>query len=261
VRASNVVQVIVNFALFVFNTHEPIKNIPEVPPRPQNTVCSENILFLKTDLEEMNVFTCDHIPRDPRNPLLSTLSGTPKFQIAECTYGRGLVAVEDIPAHEVIAVYPMDYIIGTTTFYYAWTRYNQRMSDGYAIEFQSPYFEATVRGMPSTAPHAAFAHAHLLNDVKQTEGVPTRREYEQDTKTHANVAFVDCNDMIVAETLRPVSKGEEFLVAYGYTYWAPPIEEIALRAIAEAVYTVVCIELEKRENGSSGSHLPGAPRM
>ena len=193
----------------------------------------------------MNVFTSDHIPRDRRNPLLSTLAGTPKFQIAECTHGRGLVATEDIPANEVVAVYPMDYIVGTTTFYYAWARYNQRMPDRYTMEFQSPYFGATVRGVPSTAPHTAFAHAHLLNDVKQTVGVPTRSEYEQDAKKHANVAFVDCSDMIVAETLRPVSKGDELLVAYGYTYWAPSVEGIAFRAIAAAVYTAVSTELEK----------------
>jgi hypothetical protein len=196
------------------------------------------------------LFTSDHIPRESRNPLTATLSGTPKFQIAPCTHGRGLVATEAISADEVVAVFPIDYIVGTTTFYYGWTQYHQRQPDAYTMEFQSAYFECTVRGLPSTAPHGPFAQAHLLNDVKQTAGIPTRAEYERDASVHANAAFVDCGDMIVAETLRPVAKGEEIVVAYGYTYWAPSIEGIVARAIDAAVHAVVCIQLANQRRFS-----------
>jgi len=186
-------------------------------------------------------FSCEDVPREARNPLTATLSALPRFTVCDtCTHGRGLVATEDVGADEVIAVYPIDFVVsGFPTFYYAWSPYHSCMPHTYIMEIDSAYFGSVIRGVPASREHAPFAKAHLINDVKQRPGIPTRREYERDAALHANVAFIDCLDMVVAQTIKPVAKGSEFLAAYGHSYWAPSISDIAKRCIEAGIRTAV----------------------
>lgn len=198
-------------------------------------------------------FSSDDVPRESRNPLLATLHARPRFVVRDdCAHGTGLVASEDVGANEVVAVYPIDFVVGTGfTFYYAWTAYDSCMPDTYTMEIDSAYFGTVVRCRPSSGPgvHGPFAKAHLINDVKQGPGIPTRREYERDASVHANVAFVDCTDLVVAETTRPVAKGTEFRASYGYTYWAPSIAGIAERAVASGIREAVTQALRTSLHG------------
>lgn len=203
-------------------------------------------------------FSCEDVPAEPRNPLMATLSARPRFAVCDaCTHGTGLVATEDIGANEIVAVYPMDFIVTDfPTFYYAWTPYSSCMPHTYEMKIKSSYFDAIVVGVPSASKkHAPFAKAHFINDVKQRPGIPTRAEYERDAKRHANVNFVDCVDLVVAQTLKPIAKGTELLTAYGYSYWAPSVPQIAKCVIAaglrEAVSQLLQLQLSSAAKEAS----------
>lgn len=190
------------------------------------------------------MFTTADIPADPgRNPLLAALHGRPKFRVAVGEHGRGLVATAPIAPKEVVASYPIDYIVGPPTFYYAWNTYANALPAEYSIEIDSAYFAAVVRAVPAAGPHHPFAQAHLLNDVKTEPGPPTRSQYATDAAARANVTLVDCGDLVVAEAARTISPGEELLVAYGWHYWVTPIQEVAPRAIARGIQQAVAAQL------------------
>jgi len=196
--------------------------------------------------------TAEDIPVEVRNPLLATVAARPVARVGPAAHGRGLFAAEPLGAGQVAAAYPADFIVGGTTFYYAWASYGDRMSSRYAVLMDSAFFGEPVMIVPSCRldRHTAFQRAHFINDVKACPGIPTRAEYARDQKRHENARLVNCGDLLVAETTRAVAAGEELLLAYGWRYWAQPIDELPRRVLDRAVFEAVCARLA----GGGGRH-------
>ena len=207
----------------------------------------------------MPSITLEDIPNEPRNPLLTRLLAKPVARVGPAQHGQGLFATEPLHRGQVAASYPFDFILGETTFYYAWADYGDRMPSGYAVRIDSDYFGGPVVAIPARREHAPFEHAHLINDVKLRPGIPTKAEYARDTRLRENVRLVNGGDLLVAEVTRPIAAGEELLTAYGWRYWAVPPSEMPRRAIDQAIFEVVRARVAAKAGASGRDRRHSTP--
>lgn len=142
-------------------------------------------------------------------------------------HGNGVFAERNFSKGEIVTFYPCHYLlmkrndkIEVFTVLEDLQSCNDDIRNRYTYSINP---KISICGDPSRIFEIAFV-GHIVNDGISTKSkIYDRKEeivYTELSKIRNNCEYTDiCGMCIAIVTTRNVSKGEEFLVSYGYKYW------------------------------------------
>jgi len=145
-------------------------------------------------------------------------------------HGRGLFAVDNIPAYQIVTFYPIHWLSYTSGEEGCIIKTGGKsMSPGksiqsdYSIRINKPKtsLDESIIGDPRICQPGWLGH--MINDVDKISMQPTQKEILEYCETYAiaNVVPVHVSRLRIAlVSVRDISKDEEILFSYGPSYWA-----------------------------------------
>ena len=146
-------------------------------------------------------------------------------------HGNGVFAKVDIGKDKVVCIYPVHGIVETekNIFHRLYSRFHQVKPthfniDDYKFNISKDWGRKHIYGDPKI--HDYFSLGHMINDscrnankLKKTNIGKDILQYLLQTFHNSNCYFKISKYYIYVLTTKKISKGEELLTSYGFSYW------------------------------------------